>query len=435
MLKKVRNTIEKYGLLEKGDGVLIGLSGGADSVCLTHMLYTLRDELGIKIYTAHMNHCLRGESADRDERFAVSFSESLGIECITLRQNVRDYAKKRGVSEETAGRELRYAFFERIKSEYGLNKIATAHNRNDNAETVLMDFVRGSGLSGLCGIPIRRGDIIRPVMELSREEIEGYCAENGLEYVTDATNNETVYTRNKIRLELIPALQRDFNPNFTETVTRNAALLCEELDFIESKAEEAYKNVVNGIIELEALNGFHIAIRRRVIIKMMKASGIRDISSEYVENILSLANKGKSGSSVNLPGKNTAEIEYGRLFVGRAAEETEPFEYTLPLDEAVYIKELGVTARAELSEERDIFACDVGAEIVIRSRRAGDCFYPVGMDGKKKLKDYFIDEKIPRRERSKTGVLTIDGKIAWIVGKRRDRRFAGSGKGIKIILQ
>lgn len=432
MLNRVRNTIEKHGLLKKGDGVLIGLSGGADSVCLTHILYKLREELGIEICTAHMNHCLRGEAADSDERFAAEFSKSLGIECIIERNNVRAYAKKRGVSEETAGRELRYAFFERVREKYGLTKIATAHNKNDNAETVIMNFIRGSGLSGLCGIPVKRGTIIRPILDVSRTEIEEYCRENGLKYVTDATNCETVYTRNKVRLELIPKLQSDFNSNIIETVTQNAELLSDELDFLESAI---LQDSENGAIELEDFNKLHIAIRRRTVIQMMKSAGIRDISSKYTESILALAKKGQSGASVNLPDSNVAVIEYGKLYIGREAENAEPFEYEIPLNKDVYIKELSITARAELAEGESVFSGDANSKLIIRSRREGDYFYPVGMEGRKKLKKYFIDEKIPRRERDKTAVLTIDGETAWVIGKRRDRRFTAEGRGIKIILQ
>lgn len=432
MLNKVRNTIKKYGLLEKGDGVLIGLSGGADSVCLTHILYSLSEELGIKIYTAHMNHCLRGIYADNDEHFAVSFSKGLGIECIAEKNDVRSYAEKNGVSEEMAGRELRYAFFERVRKEYGLTKIATAHNKNDNAETILMNFMRGSGISGMCGIPFRRGAVIRPLMDAKRSEIENYCRENGLKYVTDSTNHETVYTRNKIRLELIPAIQRDFNPGFIGTVTKNAALMSEELDFIEEQADISFEKVTDGAVPVDELKKLHAAVRRRVIIRMMRSSGISDISSEYVEGVMRLAEREHTGTSINLPDGNTAWIEYGKLFIGKSEQEALPFEYILPIGEEVYIKELEITVKAEISEGKDVFKGNEASRIAVRSRRGGDYFYPVGMDGRKKLKNYFIDEKIPRSKRGKTGILTIDDEIAWIIGKRRDRRFLTSGRGIKI---
>lgn len=432
MLEKIRDTIEKYSLIEKGDGVLIGLSGGADSVCLTHMLYTLKDELGIKIYTAHMNHCIRGVDADRDEKFAVEFSNSLGINCIHEKQDVRGYAEMKGISEETAGRELRYAFFERVLKERGLNKIATAHNKNDNAETILMNFMRGSGTRGLCGIPYKRGNIVRPILSISREEIEGYCKENSLKYVTDNTNNETVYTRNKIRLDLIPKIQKEFNSGFINTVTKNSVLISEELDYIEHEADKICEKIKDNAIALDELMKNHNAIARRVIMRMIKLSGIGDISAEYIESVLKLAKHGHSGAKISLPSGKTAKIEYGRLIIDGQEENTEPFEYDVPIGESVFIKELGVTVRAEISEGENIFPGNEKSQIVIRSRKEGDIFYPVGMDGSKKLKKYFIDAKIPRNERANTGILTIDGKIAWIMGRQRDRRFIFNGRGIKI---
>lgn len=431
MLNEIKNTIKKYRLIEDGDGIVIGLSGGADSVCLTHVLWRLKDELGIRLYTAHMNHCLRGDAADRDESFAVEFSDKLGIECITERKNVKAYAKENSISEEMAGRELRYAFFECVRKKFSLNKIATAHNKNDNAETILMNFVRGSTITGLCGIPYKRGNIIRPIAEISREEIEAYCHENGLEYVTDATNNELIYTRNKIRLELIPKIQNELNSGFINTVTRNAALISEENDYLEQKADEIANLAKNNFISIKNLD-CHIAIKRRVILKMMKYAGIKNISSDYVEAVIRLVNANKSGSSVNLPGSNIAKIQYNNLFIGCETKKTLPFEYNIPIGTDVYIAELDITVRAEFAEGSGVIKADKNSVITIRNRRDGDFFYPDGMEGKKKLKDYFIDNKIPRDMRDSIGLLTVNNEIACILGKRRDRRFITDGQGIRI---
>lgn len=432
MLEKIKNTIEKYGLIEKGDRVLIGLSGGADSVCLTHTLYLLQDKLGIKIYTAHMNHCIRGDAADSDEHFAAEFSKSLGIDCISEKQDVRGYAETKGISEETAGRELRYAFFERVMKELGLNKIATAHNKNDNAETILMHFMRGSGITGLCGIPFKRGNIVRPMLEITRDEIEQYCEKNNLKYVTDSTNSETVYTRNKIRLDLIPKIQSEFNPGFINTITRNSVLISEEADYIEREADKVCKEIENNSISLDCFAKNHDAISRHVIMRMIKSSGIGDISAEYTQSVLELAKTGRSGAQISLPDGRIAKIEYGRLIIGKNEEETAPFEYDIPIGKTVFIKEMGISVKAEISDGKDVFSGDENSRIVIRSRREGDVFYLVGMEGSKKVKKYFIDKKITRSERLKTGILTIDNEIAWIIGAQRDRRFVTSGRGIKI---
>lgn len=432
MLEKIKNTIEKYGLIEKGDRVLIGLSGGADSVYLTHTLYLLRDELGIKIYTAHLNHCIRGNAADSDEHFAAEFSKLLGIDCISEKQDVRGYAETKGISGETAGRELRYAFFERVMKELGLNKIATAHNKNDNAETILMHFMRGSGITGLCGIPFKRGNIVRPMLEITRDEIEQYCEKNNLKYVTDSTNSETVYTRNKIRLDLIPKIQSEFNPGFINTITRNSVLISEEADYIEREADKVCKEIENNSISLDCFAKNHDAISRHVIMRMIKSSGIGDISAEYTQSVLELAKTGRSGSQISLPDGKIAKIEYGRLIIDEHEEEAAPFEYDIPIGKTVFIKEMGISVKAEISEDKNVFCGDENSRITIRSKKEGDVFYPVGMDGSKKVKKYFIDKKITRSERLKTGILTIDNEIAWIIGAQRDRRFVTSGRGIKI---
>ena len=186
------NKIEKYMLANEimpRKSVLIGLSGGADSVALTHLLYQLGKKYGFSMFAAHINHCLRGDDAVRDERFSADFAKSLGIRFFSHKADVRAIAEKEKISEETAGRNVRYSFFEKVMSENGIECCATAHHRNDNAETIFMNFVRGSGVNGLCGIPVRRGAFIRPLLCLSRTEIESYCRENGLSFVTDGTNN------------------------------------------------------------------------------------------------------------------------------------------------------------------------------------------------------------------------------------------------------
>ena len=441
MLKKIKNTINKQTLIEKGDRILIGLSGGADSVCLTHILHTLKDEMGIEIMTAHLNHMIRGGEAQHDAEFAAEYSKTLGIECVTKAVNIPEIARKNGISEETAGRNARYEFFNETLKEYGFNKIATAHNLNDSAETIAMNFMRGSSLSGLMGIPYKRDNIIRPLLDTSRAEIEDYCKENGLKYVTDSTNVEEIYTRNKTRHTLIPMIEKEFNPDFIKTVTRNAGIIKAEDEYISSIADEMYRETVdNGAADIEKLLGCHIAVSRRIVRRMIGGCiGVSDISSEFIDKILTLAWKNKSGSYINLPDGATARIEYGKLIIAKT-EKTEDYKYTLPLDTDVYIKEAGVTLRAEHVTERQNdgaqYFSGIDAEnLIVRNRRNGDYFYPSGMTGKKKLKDYFIDEKIPRNEREKIPVIVSGDDIVYITGRRRDRRFDFSGKGIRILIR
>ena len=203
VINKVKQTIKRYDLIKEGDSVLVGLSGGADSVALCHILHTM----GINIVAAHLNHNIRGEEAKRDEEFAKTFAKKLGVRFVSKSVNVRELAKNTGMSDEMAGREARYAFFDDVCKSYGLTKIATAHNRNDRAETILMNLMRGSTMSGLSGIPYKRDNIIRPILDLTRAEIESYCDSMGLLYVTDSTNAADDYTRNKIRHKLLPLIE------------------------------------------------------------------------------------------------------------------------------------------------------------------------------------------------------------------------------------
>ena len=437
ILNTIKKTIADYGLLHGGESVLVGLSGGADSVCLTHALCALRDELDITVSAAHINHGIRGVEADRDEEFARQFAMSLGIEFYSVRLDIPAKAKENGVSEETAGRNARYAFFNEICRKYGIDKIATAHNKNDNAETVVMNFMRGGTIKGLGGIPRMRDNIIRPLLDMSRDEIERYCSENELEYVTDSTNLSCNYTRNKVRNILIPLIEREFNASFTETVTENAVLAAEDSAYIDKTARAEYERIVtNGRAEIKELMSLDAAIRRRVVYYMLsETSGTRsDIGSAYVKSVLSLLQK-TSGASVDLPYGIRARNEYGFLVTEKRTDETEPFEYTLTAGEN-YIRELSMTVTVSPADKRErdgavYLSANEDDKIVIRSRRAGDVFYPCGMTGSKKVKEYFINEKIPRHMRPLVPIIEINGVIA-AVGERVDRRFLFADKGIKI---
>lgn len=440
-MDKVYNTIREYGLIQQGDKIVIGLSGGADSMCLTHVLHSLRDRLGITLLAAHMNHNIRGADADSDARAARQFAQSLGIPFVLKSENVIQYAKEKGISEELAGRELRYAFFYELLEKNGLTKIATAHNKNDNAETLIMNFMRGSSLKGLCGIPHMRSGIIRPLLEVTRSEIEKYCREHKLPYVTDKTNNERIYTRNKIRLELIPEICREFNPNFINTVTDNSRLISADSEFIENAADKFYnENVTDGKIGIKALLSAPKALSGRTVMRMLaeKCGGAADLSSGFADDIIRLAEKGESGKSINLPKGVSAYIEYDKLCIG-VKKNIPEFEYTIPLDREIYIKEMNKTVYAEYVTEKCgdgiYITADKSDTVIIRNRREGDVFYPQGMNGRKKIKDYFIDLKIPRDERTVTGIVTVNGEIACIIAKRYDKRFVFKEKGIKITLK
>lgn len=221
---KVLNTIKKYNLIEKGDGIVVGVSGGPDSICLVNILYNLKKELGIDIIVTHINHMIREEAGD-DEEFANEYCKNRKIPFYSKKIDIQTISKKEKKSTEEAGREARYEFFNEILKKCGGTKIATAHTKGDNAETVLMNIIRGTGTSGLKGIQPKRDNIyIKPLIEISREEIEEYCEVNRLNPRHDKTNDENIYTRNKIRNILIPLIKEEFNPNIIDTLERLSRL-------------------------------------------------------------------------------------------------------------------------------------------------------------------------------------------------------------------
>lgn len=438
MIKQVEKTMLRHGMLPI-KSVLVGLSGGADSAALLHILKCLSEKYGFKVYAAHVNHCLRGSAADADEQFSKELAKELGIRFYSIHADVKGEAARLKTSEELAGRKIRYDFFERLMAEHDIEFTATAHHKNDNAETILMNFMRGSGIKGLCGIPYKRGRIIRPLLDVSRKEIEEYCEKNGISYVTDATNNETVYTRNKIRHILIPEITKQFNPSFTDTITKNAAVIAVEEDFIESETRAAYKAIVkDNSVDTGELCRLHKAIALRVIRKITaELCGNEDVPASVTEAVLKLAEKNRTGASYDIARGVYARIEYGKLIISKKRPQCDEFCYEIVPGEKTYIPELGYYVLAEYSGEykkdaNEYFSVPEGCKISVRNRRSGDKFAPWGMTGTKKLKDFMIDLKIPKEQRSRIGILTVNDEIAWVIGHRRSKKFKFSGTGIKI---
>lgn len=441
MISKVKNTMYQHNIFPQRS-VLVGLSGGADSIALLHIMHTLAKEYGFSVFAAHINHGLRGESAVRDEEFSRNLCNELGIRFFVKHADVKAYAKKLGISEELAGRQVRYDFFAELMAEHNIEYTATAHHKNDNAETLLMNFMRGSGTGGLCGIPYKRDKYIRPLLDVSRCDIEKYCYDNGLDFVTDETNLDTVYTRNKIRNRLIPEIEKTFNPNFVDTVTQNAGIIRDDEDFLSISAENEYKRIVSeGSADIKELVSLHKALGRRVIRMMIdEACGVADVSAQAVESVYELALKGKTGLSCDIAKNVIARCEYGKLIIGHIKDECPEFSYTIKVGEERYIPQLGYTVSVGYASEREndgaqYFETDDSIdEITVTNRRKGDKFIPSGMMGTKTVKDYMINEKIPQGERSRVGIVRIDGDIAWIIGYRRDERFKFRKKGIKICI-
>lgn len=439
LTQKLLQTIQRERLIEHGDKVLVAFSGGPDSSCLLHMLESLREDLGITIYCAHLNHRIRGVDAHRDALHAYRWSSEQGIPCFLSSRNVPEYATEHRLSLEEAAREVRYSFLLDLKAKLEVDKIAVAHNLDDQAETVLMRILRGTGINGLKGMAYRRKDgVIRPLMDITRSEIEAYCAEHQLSTVTDRTNQQTEYTRNKIRLQLIPLLEEQYSPNIKEILMRMANGVREDSDYIDTIASGLFEELAflqedyAVRFEIEALDSVPKSILKRLIRLSYKrlTGSIDGLEAIHLEEAIKIITHERTDASVNLPKGITAEKKGFSFYISKRAIEnlSMSFEYELPLNETVEIKELGITVETKtMSKERckllptranaRAFDIDkIDGALMIRSRRAGDKMRPVGLGGSKKLKDIFIDKKIPREQRDSIPIVSDSKKIIWVVG-------------------
>lgn len=272
MLKEeVLKTIKDNNLINEGDKIVIGVSGGPDSICLLHLLNNLKDTLKITIYVAHINHSIR-EVADMETKYVQDFCKKIGVECFVKKEDILSLAKKQKKGTEEVGRQVRYSFFDEVLEKTNSNKIATAHNSNDRAETVILNILRGSGISGLKGIEAMRDQkYIRPLINTDRESIEKYCEENNLEPKIDETNKENIYTRNKVRNVVIPYIKKEFNQNIIKTINRLSTVATEENDYLIKITKQEYANISNIesdiiTLDLKRFNNLELVIKRRLIL-------------------------------------------------------------------------------------------------------------------------------------------------------------------------
>lgn len=323
MLKEqVIDTIKKYNLIKENDSIVIGVSGGPDSICLLHILNEIKNELNFKIYVAHINHMIR-EEADSETEYVKEFCKNLGIECYIKRIDVVEIANNLKRGTEETGRQIRYEFFNEILEKTNSNKIATAHNNNDKVETILMNILRGSGTSGLKGIEAIRDDkYIRPLINTSREEIEEYCETNKLGPKIDKSNNENIYTRNKIRNIVIPYIKREFNPNIIKTINRLSEVANEENEYLNKVTENEFNKLLlekannSYVLNLKAFNKLELVIKRRVILYTINEllSSTTGIEKVNIDDIIKLCNN-NIGNKYLSPIKNLKVlVKKGKIF-------------------------------------------------------------------------------------------------------------------------
>lgn len=440
MLDKVKETIEKYNMLSYGDRVIVGVSGGADSVCLTDILNEFKDEYALEIILVHINHNIRGEEAKRDENFVIELGKRYGNTVKVFSYKVEEMAKAEGMTVEEMGRKLRYEAFYKTAGEKG--KIAVAHNMNDNCETMIMRFFRGTGIKGLGGISASRDRIIRPLINITRNDIENYCLKKGLDYCSDSTNSIAEYTRNKIRLNVIPMIQREFNENIVASMARTAELMADEEKYMDREAREAYGKceIEPGRINIDSLLKYDRVIQRRII--RLGFSGystdLHDISYEHVENVLSLIKK-ESGKIIELPGGLRAIKEYNTILFYKTGEKRD-FCYSIELEKKYVFRELGLGIMLSHQKSDKCEKCDenlknmytiplnydkIKSGLVLRGRRSGDKINLYG--GSKTIKKLFIDEKVPYSKRDFVPLLAMGSDVIWIKDMKTSVFFKAGG--------
>ena len=452
-LKKVKETILRYRMIDSGDVLIVAVSGGPDSVCLLDVLNKLKDELRMKLVVAHYNHGLRQGEDESETRFVHQLATSMNLPLETGKASIRTYENIASLEEKA--RNARYRFLEGVKTRFHAQKIAIGHNLNDQAETVLMRLLRGSGSSGLAGIPpCRDNTIIRPLIEIKRVEIEFYLKERGISYVTDSSNYDTKHLRNKIRLELIPLLLQ-YQPRLIEHLGHLADLMREENQFLELLAQEWVEKEAEPktnreiIIPLPAFKDLSQPLRNRVIRHLFKmvGKGLRRIDLSHTKSVYKLACGKNPQGMLNLPHGLIVKKVYDRLhFTMEPLKKSSGFCYVLEkpgifsldqIDRSISLVEMENSSSLEMVNSPLIAYLDaerIKYPLIARNLMAGDRFIPLGMVGHKKIKNLFIELKIPSDERRLIPILISEDTPVWICGYRIDERFKITSETKKILI-
>lgn len=432
-LSEVSNTIVKNNMLSKGDKVIVALSGGADSVSLFYSLLSIRDKLGFTLAAAHVNHNLRGEEALRDENFVRKITDENNVELYFKSVDVAKIAREQKISTELCGRNVRYEFFEELYREHKA-KIATAHTASDNGETILFNLIRGTGLKGMRGIVSKRAYIIRPLIGVTRSQVEEYCRENSLDYVTDSTNLNDDYTRNIIRHKLIPVI-KEINPNFEQAALRESSVFADLYSYIDVETNKAIEQAktANGY-DSKYLDSLDKGLKSSVIAKLAADYGA-SVESCHIESIKNLLS---GDGSVDMPPSVRAVSKQGTLrFINNNSCKEKFIEKPLKVNlDFTYnntnysIKELNSGNSKEL-----IDLCYLDKTPVFRTRRSGDTFTFQDRNVTKSLKKLLNELKIPEENRDSIMLLAVDNTVLWLEGVGVSKQGKSkTNKGIKIFV-
>ena len=449
ILDQVKKTIAKYHMLSEGECLIVGVSGGVDSVALLSMLHTLRDHYGLSLVVAHLNHRLRGPESERDEGFVREIAQELDLPCEVESMEVRGM-KRRGNTLQEAARTARFSFFRRLVEKHRADKVALGQTADDQAETMVMRFLRGAGLSGLKGIPPARGEVIHPLIETRRAQLETYLAGLGLGHVDDSSNWKDVYLRNRVRRHVVPFLE-NYNPSLTENLARMAHLLWQEDQSLTQETERAWSRMARRheevvCVELPHFRSLHPALQFRLLkhaVHGVSGAEGKRVAAVHIIALVDLAVTGTPHGAVYLPGGVVAKRIYDRLEIRRGtAPVAGGFDVPVTFPGTAVIPEIGKKLVGEwidawdLRESSDQVAFFDGDRLQpmvrVRNWRSGDRFRPLGMTGSKKIKDCFIDWKIPVDQRHQIPLVVSADTIVWVVGHRisHDVRVTGETKRV-----
>ncbi len=419
----VTETIDKYNMLEETELVVVGFSGGADSVSLLYFLsdFIKKSDKNIELMPIHVNHGLRGEEAERDENFAKKFCENLGLNLIVVREDVKALAIKNKISTEEAGRNVRYGAF-RKHAEGARSKVAVAHTLSDSCETMIFNLIRGTGPKGLCGIPPTREDIIRPLISVTRMQVEDYCREKRLKYIHDSTNFGLEYTRNKIRLGIIPLI-KEINPNFEESAKRLISIISESEDFIDETAEKALSESYDGkSYDISYIESLANAVKSRVAHKILSANFNKPVENKHVNLLLDVIKKRSGAVNISKDFKIVCDGE--KLLIEKSQNKKLLFwkkkmelgkNFLTDINNNVIIKVVPAD-EIKKADKNNIWFIDYDSlpkECYFRPRQNGDKFKFKNRGITKRFKKIFNELKIPLEERSKIPVLACDNAVIW----------------------
>lgn len=438
LIAAIEETMRRNRLLSAGDSVLVGLSGGPDSSCLLAVLHSLREKYQLDIHAVYVNHNLRPGEVPAEIAFCRSLCETLGVAFLQRSIDVASLRKERRMNLHEAARELRYQAFRDAALEVRANRIALAHTADDQAETFIMRLTRGSGPAGLSGIPIMRDSIIRPLLEVEREEITRFLRGKDIVPVTDSSNLTEDYFRNAVRMSVMPVLKRS-NPGLARSLCHTMAILQEEERYFGILVTKTLMKLISrkteGRIELflAPMEAMETVILRRVLRRAIsETAGLRGIAFGHIEDIISLIRKGAAGQRIRIPNGIRVIRQYAVLVI--TCEEPHRIaacELAVPGEAVIIGAGLVLTAAFVPSAEQPVDgranvlldAENMKLPLIVRPRRPGDRFRPMGFAGTRKVQDLFVDLKVPRDERDSVPIVTSGDDIVWVAGYRADDRF------------